>query len=352
VRLQGRRLPMTVITYSNTKYKEGIRDLFASYELDWPELKATSVNNDYVALLNDKGQVICLRLPYLLCESKFNLFDPDTEGKEYIVDMVLLSDPDRLVVSSRFDTIRMIDIHSHRLLDKFMLPRYWSVSDDYFVSSVKRGKFGRYIVNCNPITGLVVIDIEKFSIFNSIRYRNILFGTVAFLDDENILFRPGPQYSGLPCCNVTMIWDFVNNRLTQVDSLCNYEMYGLKVVDDSGYLYAKTSLRTMTRFKRTKDNRFVECGSFSMMDCNLAWFHIIDDYCLALYRYGCADPYYFVVLDKETFEVIGGASFFHPAIRSVHLTPDEKMLVTVSENSGKFLIKAVDVRRLIEAVIG
>jgi hypothetical protein len=345
---------MTVITYSNTKYKEGIKDLFASYELDWPVLKAASVNNDYVALLNDEGQVICLRLPYLLCESKFRLFDQDTEGKEYIVDMVLLSDPDRLVVNSRFDTVKMIDIHSHRLIDKFMLPRYWSVSDDYFVSSIRNGKFGRYIVNCNPITGLVVIDIEKFSIFNSIRYRNILFGTVAFLDDENILFRPGPHYSGPHRCDVvvTMIWDFVNNRLTQVDSLYDYEIYGLKVVDDSGYLYAKTSPSTMTRFKRTKADHFVKHGSFSMMDCNLAWFHIIDDYCLALYRHGLMDPHYFVVLDKATFKIIGGACFFHPVIRSAYLTPDERTLVILSADNGKFFIKAVDVRRLIEAVIG
>jgi hypothetical protein len=83
-----------------------------------------------------------------------------------------------------------------------------------------------------------------------------------------------------------MIWDFVNNRLTQVDSLYDYEIYGLKVVDDSGYLYAKTSPSTMTRFKRKKVDHFVKHGSFSMMDCNLAWFHVIDDYCLALYRHG------------------------------------------------------------------
>jgi hypothetical protein len=68
---------MTIITYNNTKYREDIRDLFVSYELDWPMLKATSVNNDYVALLDDKGQVICLTASaYLLCESKFRLIRP------------------------------------------------------------------------------------------------------------------------------------------------------------------------------------------------------------------------------------------------------------------------------------
>jgi hypothetical protein len=68
-----RRLPMTDTIYKNVRYREDIKDLFTSYELDWPELKAASVNNDYVALANDKGQVIFLRLPHLLLRIQIKL---------------------------------------------------------------------------------------------------------------------------------------------------------------------------------------------------------------------------------------------------------------------------------------
>jgi hypothetical protein len=346
---------MTDTIYKNVRYREDIKDLFTSYELDWPVLEAASVNNDYVALANDKGQVIFLRLPHLFCESKLSLFDQDNEDKGRIVDMALLSDPDRLVVNISFDAIKMIDIHSHKLLSKITRPAYWwNFSDDYFVSFIRHGKFGKYIANCNPLNGLLVIDIEKFDILKSVRYSNTLVGPVAFLDDETILFQTKPaRYANLPCCSTTMIWDFVNNRLKRVRSLCNYDMHGVRVVNDGSYLYAKTNTITVTKFRRTKDNRFFRRGSlYTMYYCKLFWFHIIDDCCLAICKHESSDLHYFVVLDNETFDIISGAGLFHPVIKAAYLTPDERMLVIVSKDNGKFLVKAVDVRLLIETVIG
>jgi hypothetical protein len=370
MKLQEEGLSVVTIACNQIKRRSNIRDLFISCELDWLALDTVSVNNDYVAVLGRKGYVVCLRLPYLLCESKFTVLDSGPEYGERITDILLLPDSDRIVVSSSFDKMKLFDIHSHRLIDELSMPRYVAISD-YFTYFVRKGRFGRYIASCSPVFGLCVIDMKKFCVCNVIKKPDVVFGSViisdtgtafksvVFLDEKTLLFTSRSNRSH----RSTIVWDFVSNRSANVNLLPKYSD-GMKIVDAGRSICCVIKPSAVVKFRLVKDCCFVEYGAFRMddyihiggghsrrVDCYLIWYHTIDDYDLALYRNETSNLYYFVALDKETCRFIDGVSFLHPRIESVHLTPDECTLVMVSTDYEKFSIGAIDVRRLIEYVI-
>jgi WD40 repeat protein len=353
---------MIVIDRGDTRYREDMKDFFMSYGLCLSSFKALSVNNDHAAILSHGGQVLCIRLPCLFCESKFSVLGPGGEDRENIADILLLPDSNKIVVSSCLGTIKLIDTRSHSLLGKLKIRAYVEYLS-YLVCFVEKGRFGRYIVHCSPSWHFCIIDMEKLSEYNMgfdtlsaigrskfIQVDGIFRG-VTFIDEKTLAFRAYVDHSS----EATIVWNFVDDCGTRVDLMYGHDSYhnkyGLKAIDGGKYLCEKINPSTMVLLKRVNDLCFVKHVSFSMVDCNLILCHIVDDYCLVMYSYRPEDLYYFVVFDKETFKLIGGVNFLHSEICSVQLTPDGETLVVLSWANGEFFIGAIDVRRLIEYVI-